>query len=52
MLENETFTTKYGTLYQNLYPVKHTVYKMNAIFCLKRLIYALVTVFLGKHVVP
>ena len=51
-LEEPDFQQKFGTLYQNLYPLKRTVYKMTSIFCLKRLIYALVTVYLTNYVVP
>ena len=51
-LENGEFYTKFNTLYQNLYPLKHTVYKMNTIFCIKRLIYASSAIFLGEYCVP
>ena len=43
---------KYETLYQNLYPLKHSVYMMTTLFCIKRLIYGLVTVHLKQYVVP
>ena len=49
LLENKKFKTKYGTLYQNLYPLKHTAYKMTTIFCIKRLIYAYTTIMLSKY---
>ena len=43
---------KYGTLYQNLYIEKHTVYKMTTIFCVKRILFASVTAYLMQYVVP
>ena len=52
VLEESEFEQKFGTLYQNLYPLKHTVYKMTPIFCMKRIIYSLVTAYLQAHVVP
>ena len=51
-LEEQEFKDKFETLYQNLFPLKSSVYKMTTIFCIKRLIYALVTVYLGEHIVP
>ena len=51
-LDKEPMLTKFSTLYQNLYPLKHTAYKMNTIFCVKRLLYATVCIYLGQFVVP
>ena len=51
-LEDTDFRIKYGTLYQNLNPRKHTVYKMTTIFCLKRIIFSIVTAYLGSYIVP
>ena len=52
LLEKKEFKEKYETLYQNLFPLKPSVYKMTTIFCIKRLIYGLVTVYLSDFVVP
>ena len=52
VLEEPEFLQKFSTLYQNLYPLKPTVYKMTTIFCLKRIIFSIVTAYLRAHVVP
>ena len=52
LIENKEFGEKYDTLYQNLYPLKPTVYQMTTIFCIKRLLFALSTVYLAEFVVP
>ena len=35
-----------------MYPKKETVYQMTTLFCIKRLIFAIFTVYLGPFVVP
>ena len=52
LLETKEFDEKYGSLYTNLYPLKSTVYKFTSICCLKRILYALATVYFGHLVVP
>jgi len=43
MLEDPSFVQKYETIYQNLYPLKYSAYYQTTIFCVKRLLIALVT---------
>ena len=51
-LENADFIEKWGSLYTNLYPLKSSVYQITTFFCMKRLIYAITTVYMGSYVVP
>ena len=39
-------------MYVNLYTPKHTAYKMNSLFCFKRLVYGFIAVFCSSYVVP
>ena len=51
-LEKQEFSSKFDSLYLNLYPLKPTVFKMMSIFCIKRLIFGVSTIFLSEYVVP
>ena len=51
-LEKKEFEEKWGSLYTNLYPLKDSVYEVTSIFCIKRILYAIGTVYMGNYVVP
>lgn len=50
-MKNQVFTQTYGTLYQNLKVQKSSAYFMTTLFCFKRIVIALSTVFLTEHVI-
>ena len=50
-LDTKEFKLKYDSLYQNMYPLKPTVYQMTTLFCIKRLIFGISTAYLSQFVV-
>ena len=49
-LEDKDFAEKYETIYQNLYPLKSSVYWFMPVFCLKRFLIAMVTVYIIRPI--
>ena len=49
-LEDKEFSQKYETIYQNLYPKKNSVYWMTSLFCFKRFLIAMGTVYLIRPI--
>jgi hypothetical protein len=39
-VEDKAFIHRYETIYENLYPLKHTVYLQTPLFCIKRILLA------------
>jgi hypothetical protein len=49
-LKEKDFTTKFGTIYLNLWPLKSSVYKYTPLFCLKRLFIAMTTILIPRPI--
>ena len=50
LLEDPKFKKMYGSLYQNVYPLKNSAYKVTTIFCVKRILLGLTTAYLNGFV--
>ena len=50
-VEDLTFQKKYGSIYLNLYPLKHTVYQYTPLFCVKRLLFAMSTAIFFRPII-
>ena len=50
-LETADFSQKYETIYQNLFPLKSTVYKYISYFCIKRILIGMGTVLIVSPIV-